>query len=181
MQGMCYDLAAVEPMDDFRAQLELRISRYSTQRDELQTKLVELNHALNSLEKRLEAAVAMYRLEFGTDPEGITDGRPTSSDLATRRRSSRDGSSWNQVVVQVLMEAGSPLHLNDIWAQIQQTGFETGSKDPLRSLASVLVRHPDVHRTGRNTYALKSIGLQQESLEGLTSGETTTAAEGEAA
>jgi hypothetical protein len=171
---------AVEPQDEFRAQLEGRISRYAAQRDDVQTKLVELNHALNSLDKRLEAAIEMYRLEFGVDPEAAKAVRPAQGEGA-RRRQHRDGSSWNVVVARVLAEAGSPLHLNDIWHRMEQAGFETASKDPLRSLASVLVRHPDVYRTGRNIYALKSISAQaQESLEGLAAGEVVPA-QGEAA
>lgn len=166
---------------EFRAQLEARIARYAAQRDDLQAKLVELNHALNSLDKRLETAIEMYRLEFGAEPEAAKEVSPTPLELGGRRRRS-DGSSWNQVVAQVLTDAGSPLHLNDIWTRIEATGFETGSKDPLRSLASVLVRHPEVHRTGRNTYALKSLGAQpQESLDGLATDETVPVHEGEAA
>lgn len=168
--------------DEFRVQLEARISRYVSQRDDLQAKLVELNHALNTLDKRLDAAIDMYRLEFDTEPDAVKEVRPASlAGGGVRRRHRDDGTSWNQVVAQVLDEAGSPLHLNEIWRRVQETGFETGSKDPLRSLASVLVRHPDVHRTGRNTYALKSASAQpQESLD-LASSEATPAHEGEAA
>jgi hypothetical protein len=172
----------VEDQDDFRAQLEIRIGRYASRRDDLQARLVELNHTLNSLDKRLEAAIEMYRLEFGVEPPGAADIRSTPRERVVSRRSGQDGTSWNAVVAQVLAEAGSSLHLNDIWARIQLTGFETGSKDPLRSLASVLVRHPDVHRTGRNTYGLRAIGAQQqEPLDGLVSIDAAPPAEGEAA
>jgi hypothetical protein len=164
----------------FKGQLEVRIRRYAIQRDDLQAKLVELNHALNSLEKRLEAAIEMYRLEFGTDPEAAKEVR--AAPLGGRRRQRSDGSSWNQIVAQVLADAGTPLHVNDIWRRIEESGFETGSKDPLRSLASVLVRHPDVHRTGRNIYALKTVGAQsQESLDGLALQEAGRVHKGEAA
>jgi hypothetical protein len=168
--------------DDFRAQLDARIKRYASQREDLQAKLVELNHALNTLDKRLDAAIEMYRLEFDAEPDAAKDVRPVSVDVTgSRRRQRSDGTSWNQVVSEVLEEAGSPLHLNDIWHRIEQTGFETGSKDPLRSLASVLVRHPDVHRTGRNTYALKAATTQSQETLDLASGEATPAHEGEAA
>ena len=169
--------------DDFRAQLEARIIRYASQRDDLQAKLVELNHALNSLDKRLETAIEMYRLEFGTEPEAAKDVRPAAVGLTTGRRRHRgDGSSWNQIVSQVLVDAGSPLHLNEIWRRIADTGFETGSKDPLRSLASVLVRHPDVYRAGRNTYALKTVSPRsQETLDDLAPQHVSPVHEGEAA
>jgi hypothetical protein len=168
--------------DEFRAQLDARISRYASQRDGVQAQLVELNHALNSIDKRLDAAIEMYRLEFDAEPDVAKEVGPSSLRRAGgRRRQRNDGSSWNQVVAQVLEEAGSPLHLNHIWQRIQETGFDTRSRDPLRSLASVLVRHPEVHRTGRNIYALKSVSAQlQESLD-LAAGEATPAHEGEAA
>lgn len=167
--------------DDFRAQLEARISRYASQRDDLQGKLVELNHQLNSLDKRLEAAIEMYRLEFNAEPEAAKEVKPPPAELGIRRRARSDGSSWNQVVSQVLEDAGVPLHLNDIWDRIRETGFDTGSKDPLRSLASVVVRHPDVHRTGRNTYALRTVRAQPQETLDLASDEAAPAHEGEAA
>lgn len=172
----------MEAEDEFRAQLEERISRYASQRDDLQAKLVELNHQLNSLDKRLEAAIEMYRLEFNAEPEAAKEVKPVPVELTGgRRRPRSDGSSWNLIVSQVLEDAGTPLHAREIWHRIQESGFDTESKDPLRSLASVLVRHPAVHRTGRNTYALKTVSVQsQESLD-LPHGEVAQAHEGEAA
>jgi hypothetical protein len=169
--------------DGFREQLEARIARYASQRDELQSKIVELNHALSSLDNRLDVAIQMYRLEFGVEPDAATHVRLASPALTSHARRSRDdGSSWNQVVTQVLAEAGTPLHLNDIWRRVAESGFSTAAKDPLRSLASVLVRHPGIRRTGRNIYALKTASASpQDPIDGLDVAETAPIQEGEAA
>lgn len=146
---------------DFRAQLENRIARYATQRERLNTELIDLNHALNSLEKRLEAAVEMYRLEFETDPPSLPEG----SEPQPKRRESRPaGESWNAAIEAVLAEAAQPLHINEIWHRVQQRGFQTTAKDPLRAIASILVRHPVAFRTQPNTYALRNGDLPQQSL-----------------
>ena len=143
--------------DDFRSQLEERIRRYAAQRDSTQAQLVELNHSLNATEKRLDAAVEMFRLEFGEEPASLPQGMAPSSTKSTRRRTAQmEGPTWNDAVVSELGKAGAPLHLNDLWSRLQQAGFETEAKDPRRALASVLVRHPDVHRTGPNTYGLRT-------------------------
>ena len=156
--------------DDFRSQLEERIRRYAAQRDSTQAQLVELNHSLNATEKRLDAAVEMFRLEFGEEPASLP------------RTAQMEGPTWNDAVVSELGKAGAPLHLNDLWSRLQQAGFETEAKDPRRALASVLVRHPDVHRTGPNTYGLRTQHGPQESIDGLVSENATPSTQqGEAA
>jgi hypothetical protein len=142
-------LLQVDDQSEFRAQLETRIRRFAAQRDELRKQLMEFNHALNSVEKRLETAVEMYRLEFEADPP---------VDAGTREKPQRvrtlGAESWNEAVAAVLRDASEPLHIKDIWKRVQERGFTTTAKDPLRAIASVLVRHPDAVRTAPNTYAL---------------------------
>jgi hypothetical protein len=157
-------LVTCEPLDsdtDFRSQLEARIGRYAAQRERLNTQLIDLNHALNSLEKRLNAAVEMYRLEFDADPPSLPAGR----EAPPRRRSVRSqGETWITAIEAVLTEAGQPLHINEIWRRVQERGFQTAAKDPLRAIASVLVRHPAAARTQPNTYALTNGDQPQQSF-----------------
>jgi hypothetical protein len=140
----------METDSDFRAQLEARIDRFLAQRDELRKQLVEFNHALNAVEKRLETAVEMYRLEFEADPPQVE----STGQQLTAPRVGRPGESWNTAIEAVLTEAGAPLHITEIWNRVQKRGFTTTAKDPLRAIASVLVRHPQAKRTDPNTYAL---------------------------
>ncbi len=148
----------------FRHQLEDRIRKYSEQRDRVQQQLVELTHTLLTTQRRLDTAIEMFRLEYSEEPDvSIANVAPptTVEDAPVDGRSSRrmrsGGPSWNEAVAELLREAGEPLHVREMWARMQANGFETESRDPERSLASVLVRHPDVVRTGRNTYGLASV------------------------
>ena len=147
---------------NFRNQLATRIRRYAEQRDRVQHQLTELNQTLLATQRRLDTAVEMFRLEFNEDPpiSGLAE-KVTPADESTprsKRRGRSIGPSWNDAVVEVLREARGPLHLNEIWRRMEASGFETESKDPRRSLASVLVRHSDIVRTGRNTYGLAMCG-----------------------
>jgi hypothetical protein len=156
--------------DDFKSQLEERIRRYAAQRDSTQAQLLELNHSLNSTEKRLEAAVQMFRLEFGEEPTSLPEGLTAAPRRSTRRRTAQtEGPTWKDAVVAELTRAGAPLHINDLWSRLREAGFETEAKDPIRALASVLVRHPEVHRTGPNTYGLRSQHGPQASIDDLAS------------
>ena len=109
----------MEPEAEFRTQLEERINRYISQRDHLQAKLLELNHALNSLDKRLEAAVEMFRLEFGEEPPNMA--APTPAREPRRRRSG--GTSWNQAIIDALTAAGEPLHITELWRRMMEKGL----------------------------------------------------------
>lgn len=159
-----------EDRDDFKSQLEERIRRYAAQRDSTQAQLVELNHSLNATEKRLDAAVEMFRLEFGEEPASLPPGMTPATTRPPRRRTAQtEGPTWNDAVVAELTKAGVPLHVNDLWSRLQEAGFESEAKDPIRALASVLVRHPEVHRTGPNTYGLRSQHGPQASIDDLAS------------
>jgi hypothetical protein len=157
-----YPNFVLENDTDFRAQLEARINRYASQRDQLNSDLIDLNHALNSLEKRLDAAVEMFRLEFDEDPPSLP--APTTRPQRRGPIAKPDGQSWNGTVEAVLADAGEPLHINEIWRRMQQRGFQTTAKDPLRAIASVLVRHPEAIRTQPNTYGLANGDRPQQSL-----------------
>jgi hypothetical protein len=144
----------------FRDLLARRIQAYVEQLERVQKQLLELHDTLNTTQQRLDTAREMYRLEFNEEPPGArtsvtaTVGVPVSDGRVTRRRRRTGGTPWNETVVGVLRKAREPLHLNEIWARMQADGFQTEAKDPLRSLASVLVRHEGIVRTGRNTYGL---------------------------
>lgn len=153
-----YNRLPVEPEADFKQQLESRIEKFARQRDELREQVVELTHALGAIEKRLETATEMYRLEFGVDPTVVHEQQPRAA------RPKKTGESWNEAIEGVLTEAESPLHITEIWRRVQGRGFTTSAKDPLRAIAAVLVRHPNAVRRGPNTYALAG-------TDGATSGQ----------
>lgn len=173
-----------EDTDGFRDELEERIRHIKQQRDDLYTQLYELNHQFNALEKRLQTAVEMFRLEFGTDPESMPTEAETrrSNDPQPRQRRNRrasGGSTWNEATTEVLADADGPLHVTEIWQKLRDSGFESEARDPMRALVSVLVRHPDVAHVGPNTFVLKSALGRQETLDGIVT--DNPAHEGEAA
>jgi len=140
---------------------------YRSQRERIRKKLVELNRDLNDLERRLEAAQELYRREFGLTPPGYEPARET------RRRTPKDRAgdgqpSWRDAIVTVLGDSGRPLHIKEIWQALVDSGFETNSRDPLRSVVAIAVRDDRIVRSGPNTYALSGAvrSKSQMSLDG---------------
>lgn len=133
---------------EFQAQLERRIATYRSMRAGIQEKLVDLNHELTSVGGRLEAAERLYREEFKAEPPG---GTGTKRFRGSRSRLERP---WRPAIAQVLSDAREPLHVKEIWRRLADSGFETNSVDPVRSIVSIAVRDPEIHKVAPNTYAL---------------------------
>jgi HB1/ASXL restriction endonuclease-like protein with HTH domain len=113
----------------------------------------------------------MYRLEFNADPPSL----PGGAEAPPKRRASRlNGESWNAAIEAVLTEAAQPLHINEIWRRVQERDFQTTAKDPLRAIASVLVRHPVAVRTQPNTYALDNGDQKQQAIPTVAGEESAT-------
>lgn len=169
----------VEPLDQaFRSQLGQRILNYKDLRDRIREKLLELNYDLTSIEQRLEAAEELFRREFGLEPPG---GERARRRAKTSGRSNGAGPSWGDAIMAVLRAKNRPMHVKEIWEALLASGFQTESRDPLRSVVSISVRHPEIERVGPNTYRLK--GLEgpepQLSLDGRSRAADTTQQEGE--
>lgn len=155
-----------ETDNSFRQQLEDRMGTYRSQRERIRTKLVELNHHLNDVDRRLEAAEELYRREFGLTPpdsEPVRKRRPPVSRAGDGRRQ-----SWREAMVSVLRSSERPLHVKEIWQALADSGFETASRDPLRSIVAIAVRDPRIERSAPNTYRLVGTrnGKPQLSLDG---------------
>ena len=139
---------------------------YRSQSERIRAKLVDLNHHLNDVDRRLEAAEELYRREFGLTPPGADPSRKR------RPRASRAGEgqqqSWREAMVSVLRNGDRPLHVKEIWQALVDSGFETRSRDPLRSIVAIAVRDPRIERSAPNTYRLAgtSNGKSQLSLDG---------------
>lgn len=73
------------------------------------------------------------------------------------------------------------MHVKEIWETLLTSGFQTESRDPLRSVVSIAVRHPDVERAGPNIYRLKGPEESQSqlSLDGRTRAADNTQEEGD--
>ena len=140
--------------DEFRIPLERRLTSLNEHRNLLQEQLSDLHHELNSVDRRIEAAEELYRREFDAeppDPTLVVRGR-----RETRIRSTTvDQLPWREAVIGVLEEANQPLHARDIWQRLKESGFQTESADPLRSVVAIAIRTSDrIQRVGPNTFAL---------------------------
>jgi hypothetical protein len=166
-------VAAVDAPDDgFREQLEKRISTYRDQGARIRTRLTELNHDLLDVDRRLEAAEELYRREFGLQPPGSE--APRSGRRAAAGANGQQ-QSWREAIVAILSARQRPLHVKEIWQALVDAGFQTESRDPLRSIVAIAVRDPAIERTAPNTYGLRGVGdAPQMSLDG----HSTVATEG---
>jgi HB1/ASXL restriction endonuclease-like protein with HTH domain len=140
--------------DDFRTQLERRLATLRGHRVLLEEQLRDFHQELNSVARRIEAAEELYRREYDAEPPNST--APVHARRATRiRRADAGQPSWKDAVIGVLREADHPLHAREIWQRLQESGFQTGARDPLRSVVAIAIRAPEeIHRTGPNTFAL---------------------------
>lgn len=141
----------MDETQEFQQQLERRIANYHDMRSRSRKRLTELNHELNSLERRLEAAEELYRREFGAEPPGTEAPRRQRTRAAS---TNGDSPSWSEAILSVLNAEGRPLHVRAIWERLLAEGFQTESRDPIRSIVSIAVRHPQIERVAPNTYRL---------------------------
>ena len=149
----------------FKEQLEGRIATYRDQRERIRARLVELNHDLLDFDRRLDAAEELYQREFGNAAPGADERRRSTA----LRPSPADQPSWRDAIVGVITARGRPLHVNEIWDALLDSGFQTGSADPIRSIVAIAVRNPQViTRTAPNTYGLVggNGASQQLSIDG---------------
>jgi len=76
------------------------------------------------------------------------------------------GKSWEEAITSVLARTG-PLHVKEIWQQLQDGGFRTAAQDPLRSIVAVSIRsQPRIVRVGANRYGLQGALDRSETDEG---------------
>lgn len=139
-------------------------------------RLTELNQDLVDLDRRLEAAEELYRREFGAVPPGSEPRRGRRRDSSRTVPSPRGRQSWRDAIIAVLTTSNRPMHVKEIWQALLDAGFQTDSQDPLRSIVSIAVRDPGIHRTAPNTYSLNGNTKLQVQRDG--DGEVVTAIQG---
>jgi hypothetical protein len=136
---------------DFRLLLSERIRSYRTHEARIQSHLDEVTGELGSVTARRKAAEELYRTEFGEEPLADETEAPTREVQVGHLT----GLSWAEAITRVLVEAGEPLHVKEIWRQLQEGGFRTDSRDPVRSLVAIAVRNPKTFtKAAPNTYTV---------------------------
>jgi hypothetical protein len=161
----------MDESDDFREQLLRRIDRFRASEDKVRARHNELAVELEGLAARRQAAEGLFRDEFGEvpapEPEGQAPQLPlTQSEQAQPPEGPFTGRSWIDAISAVLEDAG-PLHVKEIWQRLQDGGFRTNARDPLRSIVAVSIRSkPRIVRVGANRYGLSGALDRPERDEG---------------
>jgi hypothetical protein len=137
----------------FKAMLVRRIESDRHLESQIQARLAELTAEKESVVRRRSAAEDLYEAEFG---ERLTEvpGRAATEERPAVQVGPLTGLSWSAGMMRVLQDAGRPLHVTEIWDELQAGGFRTGSRDPVRSVVAIAVRGASFVKAGPNRYAL---------------------------
>ena len=159
-----------DELEDIIGGLEQRISVYERKRKELQKKREQLGDEIASVERYLELAKTLYRVEadkaklaslsiqIASHEKG--DVSPSDIDVAAKSReillgrSKYVGRSVPDAVYMVLQEIGRPLHAKDLYQRLKEGGMPIRGKTPVTSIATSLKRDPRFRKVGPNTFAV---------------------------
>ena len=148
--------------------LEQRISMYERKLKDLQKKREMLDDEIGTVEKYLELAKTLYRLEVdkaklaslssqiaSNEKENVF---PPEADVASKSReillgrSKYVGRSVPDAVYMVLQEVGRPLHAKDLYQRLKEGGMPIRGKTPVTSIATSLKRDHRFRKVGPNTF-----------------------------
>ncbi len=148
--------------------LEQRISMYERKLKDLQKKREMLGDEIGTVEKYLELAKTLYRLEvdkaklaslssqIASNEKGNVS--PPEADVASKSReillgrSKYVGRSVPDAVYMVLQEVGRPLHAKDLYQRLKEGGMPIRGKTPVTSIATSLKRDHRFRKVGPNTF-----------------------------
>jgi hypothetical protein len=151
-------MASREQDESFKAMLARRIESDRHLESQIQARLDELMAEKESVVRRRSAAEDLYEAEFGERltevPDPATEARPAV------QVGPLTGLSWSAAMMRVLQDAGGPLHVREIWDQLQAGGFRTDSRDPIRSVVAIAVRDASFVKAGPNRYALAAAAAE---------------------
>ncbi len=159
-----------DDLEDIIGGLEQRISIYERKRKDLQKKREQLGEEIASVEKYLELAKTLYRVEadkaklasLSIQIASHEKGELSASDVdvaAKSReillgRSKYVGRSVPDAVYMVLQEVGRPLHAKDLYQHLKEGGMPIRGKTPVTSIATSLKRDPRFRKVGPNTFEI---------------------------
>ena len=157
-----------DELEDILSGLEQRISVYERKRKDLQKKREQLGEEIATVEKYLELAKTLYRVEadkaklasLSNQIASQEKGNVSSSDIdvaAQSReillgRSKYVGRSVPDAVYLVLQEVGRPLHAKDLYQRLKEGGMPIRGKTPVTSIATSLKRDSRFRKVGPNTF-----------------------------
>ena len=157
-----------DELEDILSGLEQRISVYERKRKDLQKKREQLGEEIATVEKYLELAKTLYRLEadkaklasLSSQIASHEKGNVSASDIDVASksreillgRSKYVGRSVPDAVYMVLQEVGRPLHAKDLYQRLKEGGMPNRGKTPVTSIATSLKRDSRFRKVGPNTF-----------------------------
>ena len=157
-----------DELKDISDGLEQRISVYECKLKDLQKKRELLGEEIATVEKYLELAKTLYRVEADkaklaslssqifSEKEGHLSS--TDADVTSKSReillgrSKYVGMSVPDAVYMVLQEVGRPLHAKELFQRLKEGGMPIRGKTPVTSIATSLKRDPRFRKVGPNTF-----------------------------
>ena len=160
--------AGSDELKDITDGLEQRIRVYETKLKDLQKQRESLGEEIATVEKYLELAKTLYRVEadkaklaslsneIAQDEEGHLSSTGVDATSKSREillgRSKYVGMSVPDAVYMVLQEVGRPLHAKELYQRLQAGGMPIRGKTPVTSVATSLKRDPRFRKVGPNTF-----------------------------
>jgi hypothetical protein len=160
----------MEELQDIIAGLDQRIKAYKTKLHELQKKRDRLEEEIKTIKKYLELAETLYRVEqekarvAGTGSSASPDADrdktrgqldvPDQSQEILLGKTKYFGLSVPQAAALLLKEAGTPMHVRELYLRLQEGGMRIRAKAPITSIAISLRRDRRFRKVAPNTFDL---------------------------
>lgn len=168
----------MEELTDILVGLEQRINAYKNRFQELQKKRRRLDDEIATIQKYLELAETLYRVEAdkaklaslsnqlitddqkGVRPLPVMDVTDQSREILLGR-SKYVGKSVPEAAYEVLRESNRPMHAKELVQRLVEGGIQIKGKTPLTSIATSLKRDKRFRKVGPNTFeALNDMLIQ---------------------
>ncbi len=155
-------------LKDIVVGLEQRINAYETKLKDLKKKREKINEEMATLEKYVELAKTLYRVEADkaklaslssqimSDTTGgrqvpVTDVTDQSKEILLGR-SKYVGMSASDGAFVILREMKRPMHVKELWQRLVEGGMQIRGKTPVTSIATSLKRDPRFQKIAPNTF-----------------------------
>ncbi len=157
-----------DELKDIIVGLEQRITAYETKLKDFKKKRERLNEEIATIEKYLELAKTLYRVEAdkaklaslssqiisdetGAPPLPVTDVTDQSKEILLGR-SKYVGMSVPDASSIIFRETRGPMHAKDLCQRLIEGGMQIRGKTPVTSIATSLKRDPRFRKVGPNTF-----------------------------
>ena len=157
-----------DELKDIAVGLDQRITAYETKFKDLKKKRERINEEMATIEKYVELAKTLYRVEAdkaklaslssqiisdktGEPPVPVTDVTDQSREILLGR-SKYVGMSAPDGAFVILRETKQPMHVKELWQRLIGGGMQIRGKTPVTSIATSLKRDPRFKKVAPNTF-----------------------------